>query len=178
MYKFALALLLLSALPLRAETLNDQIDQLGANVIFMRHALAPGFGDPADFDISRCETQRNLNDEGREQARELGEKLRATRLVFDEVLSSQWCRCTETTELLGLGDWSTFAGLNSFFQGYAEREATLAKLKTYLNSLSGDELVVMVSHQVVISAVTGISPPSGGIVLYNSQSNKARTWRW
>ena len=175
---FGLLSLLLVVLPLKAETLAQRVEQLNANVIFMRHALAPGFGDPENFDLSQCDTQRNLNDEGRAQAREIGSKLRATNLRFTEVLSSQWCRCSETAELLGLGDWSTFSGLNSFFQGYVQRESTLAKLNTYLKGLGGDELVVLVTHQVVISAATGISPQSGGIVLYNSETNRAEAWRW
>jgi len=173
-----LFLALLFALPLQAETLEDRIEQLGANVIFMRHALAPGFGDPDNFDVERCETQRNLDDQGRAQARDIGAKLRATGLAFDEVLSSEWCRCAETAELLDIGHWSTFSGLNSFFQGYAPREQTLRKLNGYLETLSGSELVVLVTHQVVISAATGISPPSGGVVLYNSATQKAEQWRW
>ena len=166
------------ALPLHAATLNERIEALGANVIFMRHALAPGFGDPDNFDIERCETQRNLDDQGRAQARDIGAKLKATGLDFDEVLSSQWCRCAETADLLDLGNWSTFSGLNSFFQGYADREQTLEKLETYLDTLSGSELVVLVTHQVVISAATGISPLSGGIVLYNSKTQRSESWRW
>ena len=166
------------SLPLYAATLNERIEALGANVIFMRHALAPGFGDPDNFDIERCETQRNLDGQGRAQARDIGTKLKATGLDFDEVLSSQWCRCAETADLLDLGNWSTFSGLNSFFQGYADREQTLEKLEAYLNTLSGTELVVLVTHQVVISAATGISPSSGGIVLYNSQTQRAESWRW
>lgn len=173
-----LFLALLVALPLHAETLERRIEQLGANVIFMRHALAPGFGDPDNFDVERCETQRNLDDQGRAQARDIGSKLRATGLAFDEVLSSEWCRCAETAELLDIGHWSTFSGLNSFFQGYAPREQTLQKLNGYLETLSGSELVVLVTHQVVISAATGISPPSGGVVLYNSATQKAEQWRW
>lgn len=182
MRNFLLKLVLLVALPLssplHATTLSERIESLGANVIFMRHALAPGFGDPDNFDIERCETQRNLDDQGRAQARDIGTKLKATGLDFDEVLSSQWCRCAETADLLDLGNWSTFSGLNSFFQGYAPRELTLEKLDAYLNSLSGSELVVLVTHQVVISAATGISPPSGGIVLYNSKTQRSESWSW
>jgi len=166
------------SMPVQAQTLSERIESLEANVIFMRHALAPGFGDPDNFDIERCETQRNLDDQGRAQARDIGAKLRATGLDFDEVLSSQWCRCAETADLLDLGNWSTFSGLNSFFQGYAKREQTLETLDAYLNSLSGTELVVLVTHQVVISAATGISPASGGIVLYNSKTERSESWRW
>ena len=176
--KCVLLLAMLLAMPIYAATLTERVEALGANVIFMRHALAPGFGDPDHFDIERCETQRNLDDQGRAQAREIGTRLKATGLDFDEVLSSQWCRCAETADLLGLGNWSTFSGLNSFFQGYADREQTLEKLNTYLSTLSGSELVVLVTHQVVIFAATGISPSSGGLVLYNSKTQRSESWRW
>ena len=75
---------------------------IDANVIFMRHALAPGFGDPEDFNVADCSTQRNLNEEGRAQALSIGKAMRNSGLQFKEILSSQWCRCTQTTELLNL----------------------------------------------------------------------------
>lgn len=156
-----------------AESLDAKLAELGANVIFIRHALAPGFGDPDNFDIKDCSTQRNLNNEGRRQARALGEKLRATGLSFDAVLTSQWCRCVDTADLLDLGKVEPFSGLNSFFQGYADRQATLEKLRAYLDNLPTEQRVVLVTHQVVISAITGISPQSGGMVLFNPSSKQA-----
>lgn len=173
-----LALCVSTTIPAFAGELAQRIDQLGANVIFMRHALAPGFGDPDNFDIERCETQRNLDAKGRQQAREIGALLAAEPLKFKQILSSQWCRCYETADLLGLGEWQTFSGLNSFFQGYAPRQQTLEQLNAYLESLSNDDLVLLVTHQVVISATTGISPPSGGLVLFNSASGKSESWSW
>ena len=88
---------------------------ISANVIFMRHALAPGFGDPHNFVKEDCSTQRNLNNKGRLQARFIGSYLTASEIKFSEILTSEWCRCIDTTKELNLGKWETFSGLNSFF---------------------------------------------------------------
>jgi len=157
-----------------AENLKTEIATLSANVVFMRHALAPGYGDPANFSIDACATQRNLDQRGRDQAKAIGQILLSEKIAFDLILSSEWCRCKDTAEELNLGEWTSFSGLNSFFQGYANKEKTLSKLEKKLASLSSDELVLMVTHQVVISAVTGVSVASGGIVLYNTKTGQSR----
>jgi phosphohistidine phosphatase SixA len=153
-------------------SLRDAIDEIDANVIFMRHALAPGYGDPDDFDINQCDTQRNLDDTGRAQAQFIGQHLKTEQLIFTDILSSQWCRCKETASELGLGDWRSFAGLNSFFQDHADRTETLTLLSEKIDTIKENELVLMVTHQVVISAVTGHSTRSGGLILYNTASGK------
>ena len=177
-------LLLLAALAasgLRATTqiepVSDAITRIQANVVFMRHALAPGYGDPAHFSIEDCATQRNLDAAGRQQAEAIGRYLAAHTITFTSILSSRWCRCTHTAERLNAGDWTAFDGLNSFFQNHADRTVTLRLLTEKLASLSSDELVLMVTHQVVINAVTGISPPSGGLVVYNTQTGAAKAVR-
>lgn len=151
------------------------IDATNANVIFMRHALAPGFGDPQDFKVENCATQRNLDATGRAQARKIGATIRNADVHVDRVLSSQWCRCLETAELLELGNVTPFAGLNSFFQGHANRETTLALLSQHLSDLD-DGLTLMVTHQVVISAVTGFSVGSGQFVAFNTRTGAAQVF--
>ena len=157
----------------RPNSLIEQLKEINANVIFMRHALAPGFGDPENFDLNNCETQRNLNDEGRQQAIDTGNHLRSEGLKFDKIYSSQWCRCLETTKLLNFNMKEDFAGLNSFFQGHASRRETLNLLKLRLSQLDASTLTMMVTHQVVISAVTGIYVSSGNMVAYNTNTEKA-----
>lgn len=161
-----------------ARSLALQMESVGANVVFMRHASAPGFGDPNNFQLGECATQRNLSDAGRQQAYEIGVLIKDAGVQFTDIRSSEWCRCKDTAELLDLGDWQTFSGLNSFFQGYVNRDKTLAELESYLNRLAADDRVLLVTHQVVISAITGISPASGGLVLYNRDTNKASRWSW
>ena len=90
---------------------------------------------------------------------------------FSEVLSSEWCRCKETTELLGLQQWSTFSGLNSFFQDYAEKSDVKERLVQKLNNLNPG-VTLMVSHQVVIRAATGQSVASGELVAFNTRSKE------
>ena len=141
---------------------------ISANVIFMRHALAPGFGDPPDFEKEDCSTQRNLNNEGRLQAQLIGGYLKKSNLLFSEILTSEWCRCVDTAKELDIGQWETFAGLNSFYQGHEKRDTVMAKLRRKLNSLKTSDLVLFVTHQVVITELTGAVPRSGEMVLYNS----------
>lgn len=159
------------------EPVSEAIAQTKANVVFMRHALAPGYGDPEYFSINDCSTQRNLDAAGRRQAEDIGRYFRKHNVIFTSILSSRWCRCTETAERLNIGDWTAFDGLNSFFQNHADRKHTLRLLNTKLDSLSSDDRVLMITHQVVINAITGISPPSGGLVVYNTQTREAKAVR-
>jgi phosphohistidine phosphatase SixA len=157
-----------------SKILSETIDNLEANVIFLRHAVAPGSGDPENFDLMNCKTQRNLNESGRIQALTLGDFFRSSGVKFDNIFSSAWCRCKETTDLLNLGNWQIFNGLNSFFQGYADKKTTLRLLDEKLLDFSNNELNLLVTHQVVITAVTGEIPPSGGIVIYNSETGASK----
>ena len=141
---------------------------ISANVIFMRHALAPGFGDPHNFIKEDCSTQRNLNNKGRLQARFIGNYLKASEIKFSEILTSEWCRCIDTTKELNLGKWETFSGLNSFFEAHEKKDQVMDKLQNKLDSLGHSDLVLLVTHQVVILEQTGIAPKSGEMVLYNS----------
>ena len=158
-----------------AEPLKKALSNTSANVVFLRHALAPGFGDPAEFQINDCSTQRNLDQAGQRQARFIGKYLREHKIVFDTILSSQWCRCKQTADLLNMGSWQEFTGLNSFFQGHADRTDTLKKLQQKLDNLPADTLVLMITHQVTINAVTKISPASGGFVVYNSRTKVSKS---
>ena len=148
---------------------------ISANVIFLRHALAPGVGDPENFIKEDCSTQRNLNNKGRLQARLIGNYLRSTNLKFSQILTSEWCRCIDTAKELNLGQWTTFSGLNSFFQEYEKKDQVMNKLQKKLDSLGYSDLALFVTHQVVILDQTGIMPRSGEMVLYNSiTKQKAR----
>jgi phosphohistidine phosphatase SixA len=150
-------------------------NRFDGTVIFIRHALAPGTGDPVSFDLGDCRTQRNLDATGREQARAIGRTLAASGLAFGAIYSSQWCRCLETAQLLGLGPVTPFSGLNSFYEDHAPRGPTLAKLAAKLDSLPRQgKPVVMVTHFVTIAAITGIAATSGGMVLYDLASGSAR----
>ena len=153
---------------------GEVLDQPHLNVIFLRHALAPGYGDPSEFNINACKTQRNLNKTGQDQARFIGTNLRMIGVSFDEIYSSEWCRCIETANLMNVGKVRTFTGLNSFFEDHYDREETLRKLLHKIQGLDKSDRVLMVTHQVVISAITGINVGSGVAVAYSSQTGSAK----
>ena len=159
-------------------TLDDYAKNPFGNVLLIRHALAPGFGDPQNFDLNNCSTQRNLDGEGREQAFRIGEKIKAARIKFSKIYSSQWCRCLETAENMNLGEITVEPGLNSFFQGIVPKDKTLDRLRKRLESVEAkQELVLMITHQVTITAVTGITVSSGGAVAFNTNSGESREVR-
>jgi len=138
-------------------------------IVLMRHAEAPGVGDPPGFRLDDCATQRTLDDNGRAQARRVGERLRALGIRQARVLSSQWCRCLETARLLGLGPVEELPALNSFFGRSEEREARVAAVRRFLAGLpAGGTPVVLVTHQVTITALTGVHPASGEAVLFRA----------
>lgn len=133
-------------------------------VAIMRHALAPGGGDPAGFTLGDCSTQRNLDERGRVQAERIGAALRERGIGFDAVWTSQWCRCVDTAELLGLGAVEEVPPLNSFFQARGrEAEQTDATLDL-LREHAGQRLM-LVTHQVNITALTGVFPQSGEVIV-------------
>jgi phosphohistidine phosphatase SixA len=134
-------------------------------VVLMRHALAPGNGDPANFDVNNCSTQRNLSDAGRQQARKIGQLLRNKHLESVTVYSSQWCRCLETAELLALGDVEALTALNSFYQDRSTSEAQTLEILSFLDESSADNLRVLVTHQVNITALSGVYPASGEMIV-------------
>ena len=137
----------------------------GRAALLLRHALAPGTGDPAEFRLDDCATQRNLSAAGREQARAIGERLRAQGIAQAEVYSSQWCRCLETARLLDLGPVTPLPALNSFFGDRASAAAQTAALRDFLSAGPRAAPVVLVTHQVNIAALTGQGAGSGEIVV-------------
>ncbi len=135
-------------------------------VLILRHALAPGGGDPAHFALDDCLTQRNLDATGRAQAAELGKRLASAGVARARIYSSQWCRCRDTARLLDLGPVADLPALNSFFRRPQEREGRLAALRAFLARLPTDgPPVILVTHQVTISALTGHGAVSGGGVI-------------
>ncbi|MDF1719618.1 MAG: hypothetical protein P1U65_02990 [Minwuia sp.] len=136
----------------------------GRAVILMRHALAPGTGDPAGFDVNECVTQRNLSDFGRDEARAIGDRLRANGLGQAVVRSSAWCRCWETAELLGVGQVENLQPLDSVYSRPERREPQTAALRSWLVDWQGDQPLIMVSHRTNVRALTGINISTGEMV--------------
>ena len=143
----------------------------GGHVALLRHALAPGTGDPPDFRLRDCRTQRNLSAQGREQAARIGELFRAHGMQIVKVFSSQWCRCLETARLLGLGPVEERPFLNSFFKDFARRESQTSELRGWLEKQTLNQPMVLVTHQVNITALTGVYPGSGELVIVRRGEN-------
>jgi len=136
-------------------------------VLILRHAVAPGVGDPSNFRLGDCTTQRNLDATGRQQAAVLGQRLAQAGITRARVYSSQWCRTLETARLLNLGTVTELPALNSFFMLTDTRDANISALRRFLAALPVDgPPVVLVTHQVTISAITGnyVSSGSGTIL--------------
>ena len=159
-------------------TLEEYAENPFGNVIFLRHALAPGFdanGEPDKFKIDDCSTQRNLNSIGRKQATMIGEKFIEKGIRFKKIYSSQWCRCLETAELLKLGEVTTESSLNSGFKGIFKKEISLSKLRKIIKTLINEKnIFLMVTHYGIISSITGINVDSGGAVAYNAKNKVSK----
>jgi len=138
------------------------------HVLLMRHAIAPGIGDPAGYKLQDCKTQRNLDATGRAQAQKTGQWLKAQGVGNALVFSSAWCRCKETAENLAFGTPALEASLNSFFDDMRQGSQSNANLQKFIaNQLKakGDKALVLVTHQVNITQFTGETVGSGDMVL-------------
>ena len=160
---------------IKADTEFEVLKNLknGGNLIFIRHAYAPGGGDPDNFDINDCSTQRNLSEEGREQAKNIGNYFKENLIPIDKVISSEWCRCKETAEI-AFKKFETNNFLNSFFSEKfsKNRIKQIKNLKKYINEWDGNKNLVFVTHYVVISDALNYSPSSGEIVISNIRLKK------
>lgn len=160
-----LAILLIAGSAVAQENLYRAL-AAGGHVAIMRHALAPGTGDPPNFRLGDCATQRNLGDGGRSDARAIGRKLKQGGLASARVLSSPWCRCLETARLLDLGPVTSSDALASTFPDNSNRSQLVAAMRALIAGLdrSGPS-TVMVTHQTNITALTGEDTQSGETVV-------------
>lgn len=164
---FAGLLALLTLPALAGEAAWGALRQGGA-VALIRHARAPGTGDPAGFRLEDCATQRNLSEDGRFEARALGERLRAERVQVAEVRSSRWCRALDTARLAFPAlTIVTDPGLDSSFDDQrGARDGRTAALRTMVEGWRGrPDTLALVTHQVNVTALTGAFLAEGDIVV-------------
>ena len=154
----------LSPLPTAADARFARLSEPGI-VAILRHSFAPGTGDPTTFALDDCTTQRNLDAKGRKQTRKIGEAIRAADVTVDRVLTSQWCRCRDTAQFLDLGPVEDLPALNSFFRNRDRAGPQTAELRQSLLGLPPAKTVILVTHQVNITALTGRVPASGEVFL-------------
>ncbi len=144
----------------------------GEAVALLRHALAPGVGDPPGFKLGDCSTQRNLSAAGRAQAEAIGNLFRANGIAAAQVYSSQWCRCLDTARLLRLGAVVPLELLNSLFGDRSDGPARSAALLSWLRQHPASGAVVLVTHQVNISALSGQFTGSGEMIIVRAHADR------
>jgi phosphohistidine phosphatase SixA len=156
-----------SSLVTHASDLSEKLKSPGY-VLLMRHALAPGIGDPTNYTLRDCKSQRNLDSEGRSQAKTIGNWLRKNGIDKAEVHSSAWCRCKDTAELLAFGDFTVQPSLGSFFDEMhkaTERNQALQLFIAEKMKVKGDKALILVTHHVNIFQFMGENIGSGDMVL-------------
>ena len=150
-----------------ASDLSDKL-QSPDHVLLMRHTLAPGVGDPANYTLADCKTQRNLSAEGRQQAVVVGDWLRQQGIKNADVHSSAWCRCKDTAQLLGFKGWQVEPTLASFFDEMHKAQAQNLRLQNFIAQklkTKGNQPLVLVTHHVNIFEFMGENVSSGDLVL-------------
>ena len=148
---------------------NENIVEIlkkGGNIIFIRHAIAPGNGDPQNFDISECSTQRNLSKDGELQALKIGNFFKKNDIKFSKVLSSEWCRCKDTAKI-AFGNYETKNFLNSFYDERfsKNKDKQILGFQKFIKNWDYSGNLVLVTHYVVISEILDLATSSGEIVI-------------
>jgi phosphohistidine phosphatase SixA len=176
--RFAIAALLLGCFGMAGATVADEADawralRAGGHVALMRHADAPGVGDPPGFRVEDCATQRNLSPKGRADAEKFGVRLKQEAIAFDRIVSSPWCRCIDTANLLNLGTVETEATFGNVVVLRDQREALTAGGRAVIARWTAPGNLLVVTHGANIFAMTGVSPASGEIVVVKGGSDRA-----
>ena len=179
-FRSALALILLISLSIQPSYANELLiwDKLNTSsakgyVLLLRHSLAPGVGDPDNFKLGDCSTQRNLSQEGRDDAAEIGAWIKRQNVKIYRVESSRWCRARQTAKLLDIGKVKLNKNLDSLFResNLESHPKTLKTKEQILNHRSKSGLLVLVGHYVNIAALLGVGVDSGEGVIVKADKN-------
>ena len=159
---------------IKADSQKKLINELkeGGKIIFIRHAYAPGNGDPENFDKKDCSTQRNLNKDGIEQSKKIGQFFIKNQIIINEIFSSEWCRCKDTAKY-AFDKFKTFDALNSFYQAkfFKNKDKQIKDLKKFIKTWDDDKNLILVTHYVVISEMLGVGVNSGEIIVSDKNYN-------
>ena len=144
----------------------------GGKLVFIRHALAPGNGDPENFELKNCSTQRNLNNIGIEQSKRIGSIFKKNDIKIDNIFSSEWCRCKDTAKF-AFDNFETFDALNSFYdiKFAANEDRQIKDFYEFITNLDNKNNIIFVTHYVVIWAILNIGTSSGEIVVTDKNLN-------
>jgi phosphohistidine phosphatase SixA len=156
----------------QSQAQNNWAALQNGSIVLFRHAIAPGVGDPPGFRLNDCRTQRNLDAEGRAQAKRIGAAFRERKIVVGKVLTSQWCRTRDTAELAFPGLPQDAPAFNSFFSDRSTEATQTRAALEILKNWRGVGVMVVVTHQVNIAALTGTSPNSAEGIVVRFSVNK------
>jgi broad specificity phosphatase PhoE len=141
----------------------------GGKIVMLRHASTePGLGDPPGFRLGDCATQRNLSEAGRAEARRIGAAFVRRAVPVARVLSSRWCRCVETARL-AFGRVEAWSPLDSFFDDRSREPQQTRRLRALIAEPFTGGNLILVTHQVNITALTGIAPAMGEIIVLSPE---------
>ena len=178
MKKILILFFILFAFDSNAENTVVSLLKEEGKIIFIRHSIAPGGGDPENFSLNDCTTQRNLSKKGIEQSKQIGEFFKKNKVIISKVLSSQWCRCKDTA-FHAFGKYEEFFALNSTFQikfsGNSKKQAEA--LKNFVKKWDGKGNIIFVTHYVIILKHTNYAPNSGELVITDKNFNVLSTLR-
>ena len=178
MKKILILFFILFAFDSNAENTVVSLLKEEGKIIFIRHSIAPGGGDPENFSLKDCSTQRNLSKKGIEQSKRIGEFFKKNKVIISKVLSSQWCRCKDTA-FHAFGKYEEFFALNSTFQikfsGNSKKQAEA--LKNFVKKWDGKGNIIFVTHYVIILKHTNYAPSSGELVITDKNFNVLSTLR-
>ena len=166
--KILIVIFISLASSVKADSTKNLINELhnGGKIIFIRHAYAPGSGDPENFDKNDCSTQRNLNYQGMKQSKNLGKFFANNKISIDQVFSSEWCRCKDTAKY-AFSEFKTFDALNSFYQAKfrKNKDKQIKDLKNFIKNWNSDRNLILVTHYVVIQEIFNTGVNSGEIIV-------------
>lgn len=174
MLRIALLLLLLGAPAAHATEAAWALLRDGGHVVLLRHAGTTGTSEPANFDIAKCATQRNLSDRGKQQARKIGALFAARAAPVERVLSSRYCRCLDTARLAFESEPEPLDALDPPNADPAGKDRQMAAIAEQVRDFSGADNMVMVTHLEDIEALTGVSPREGEAVIVAPDGQRLR----
>jgi phosphohistidine phosphatase SixA len=169
-----LGCLLLGVSPAAADDFLWTLLKGGGQIVMFRHATAPGVYDPPGMRLDDCATQRNLDEQGREEARRIGAAFRARAIVVEKVLSSRWCRCVDTAQL-AFGRFEIWESISGARPGSDLEKERTAQVRRFVSMPFTGGNVVLVSHNFNIRALTGLSTQSGEMLVITPKGNDTFT---
>ena len=152
----------------------------GKAVAVMRHAFAPFDVDNSVLTHDVCQGERNLSQQGRDQAVYIGETIRAKGVTNAKVYASPVCRCFDTATLLAFGDATIMPAINSFYldenEGAKGHKQT-AELTEWIKQAVQQQNTsnILVTHGFNISTMTGDFVSEGDFLLIGLEDDELVT---